>query len=145
MSTDVTTIGKDAAADEAWEMMKLERFHHLVVADDRSRIIGIISELDLGGTRGAALRKGRTVGELMTRQPVTAAPEMTVRDAANILRGRSIGCLPVVYRGKVVGIITVTDMLELIGRGGLAAPGSTGKTRWKPVRRMAREPHLQRG
>jgi acetoin utilization protein AcuB len=42
---------------------------------------------------------------------------MTVRQAANLLRGRTIGCLPVVEDGAILGIVTTIDLLELIGRG----------------------------
>jgi CBS domain-containing protein len=42
---------------------------------------------------------------------------MTIRQAANLLRGRMIGCLPVLEGGKLIGILTATDMLEQIGRG----------------------------
>ena len=145
MSTGVKTIVRSASADEAWTTMKDARVHHLVVVDDRGKVTGVVSERDLGGSRGGAVRKQACVGDLMTEQPLTAAADLTVRDAANLLRGRSIGCLPVVERGKPVGIITVTDMLELVGRGGLAAPGSTGKTRWKPVHRIARNPRVVTG
>jgi len=53
---------------------------------------------------------------------------MTLRQAANLLRGRTIGCLPVVEGGELVGILTTTDLLELIGRGA-EKPVAKGK-RW---------------
>ncbi|MGB2714219.1 MAG: CBS domain-containing protein [Vicinamibacterales bacterium] len=116
MGTAVETIGLEAAAESAWQRMRLGRFHHLVVLDGHS-VAGIISDRDLGGTRGARVREGRRVADLMTGNVVTATPTTTVREAANLLRGRSIGCLPVLDRGSLRGIITVTDLLELIGRG----------------------------
>ena len=64
----------------------------------------------------------------MTSPAVTASPRMTLRQAANLLRGRTIGCLPVVEGGKLVGILTTTDLLELIGRG-IERPTAKGK-RW---------------
>jgi len=42
---------------------------------------------------------------------------MPIRKAANLMRGRSIGCLVVVDGARIVGIVTVSDLLELIGRG----------------------------
>ena len=48
---------------------------------------------------------------------VTILANMRDRQAANLLRGRTIGCLPIVEDGKAVGIVTTTDLLELIGRG----------------------------
>ncbi len=142
MSTEVNTVLRTAMAEEAYELMARDRIHHLVVVDEREHVCGVLSERDLGGRNGGLVRQSRTVGDLMTADPITAEPEMTLRDAANILRGRSIGCLPVVHRGKLAGIITVSDMLELVGRGGLAAPGSTGLTHWKPIHRIARNPRM---
>ena len=116
METAVDTIGLEAPAESAWERMRLERIHHLVVMNGRA-VAGIISDRDLGGARGRRLREGRLVGDLMTANVVTAAPTTTVREAANLMRGRSIGCLPVLDQGSLRGIITVTDLLSLIGRG----------------------------
>ena len=116
MTTAVDTIGLDVPAEFAWERMRLRGIHHLVVMDGRA-IAGVISDRDLGGRRGSSVRHGVRVGELMTPNVVAATPGTTVRKAANLMRGRSIGCLPVVEKGSLRGIITVTDLLELIGRG----------------------------
>ena len=53
----------------------------------------------------------------MTAPVVTVTPTTTVRRAANLMRGRSIGCLVVTDRGRIAGIVTVADLLELLGRG----------------------------
>lgn len=74
----------------------------------------------------------------MVREVATASPETTIRQAANMLRGRTIGCLPVVEDSKLVGIVTVTDLLDLVGE--VIRKASTD-ARWKPVRRMGRWPH----
>ena len=116
MERTVDTIGVEAPAESAWERMRLGRIHHLVVMNGRA-VAGVISHRDLGGARGTRLREGRLVGELMTANVVTAEPATTVREAANLMRGRSIGCLPVLDKGSLRGIITVTDLLSLIGRG----------------------------
>jgi acetoin utilization protein AcuB len=116
MSTEVETIRPEKSADEAWALMDTQEIHHLVVLDD-FEVVGVISARDLGGRNGAAQRKGRTVADLMHAKPVTAAPTDTIRQAANKLRGHGIGCLPVVDGRKVKGILTITDCLELIGRG----------------------------
>jgi CBS domain-containing protein len=66
---------------------------------------------------GVALRKGRTVADLMTPHVVTAASTTSVRQAANLMRGRSIGCLVIAEGRRVPGIIAVADLLALLGRG----------------------------
>jgi CBS domain-containing protein len=53
----------------------------------------------------------------MTTQIASAKPGTTLRQAANLMRGRLIGSLPVVSDGRVVGIVTATDVLEELGRG----------------------------
>ena len=116
MSTKIKTIKPGASADAAWERMKNGEIHHLVVVDN-AKVVGIISERDLGGARGAVLRRGKTVDDLMSGQVLSAKPTDTLRQAANKLRGYGIGCLPILQDGKLKGILTVTDLLELIGRG----------------------------
>ena len=116
MSAEVRTISSAASADVALETMARHGIHHLVVLEP-NKVIGVLSHRDLGASLGPGSRRGLTVGDLMARPGVTARPDTSVKDAANLLRGRGIGCLPVVERGKLVGIVTTTDLLELIGRG----------------------------
>jgi CBS domain-containing protein len=53
----------------------------------------------------------------MSRKVITAAPETTVREAANLMRGHRVNCLPVVSGRRLRGVVTTLDLLELIGRG----------------------------
>ena len=115
MTRRVSTVPAAATAEEASELMRMKRIHHLVVTEGRE-IVGVISDRDMGGRQGVAVRNKRLVSELMTARVVTIEPETPVRKAANLLRGRSIGCLVVTARGRIVGIITTADLLELIGR-----------------------------
>lgn len=128
MSTDVETVKPDESAEVAWNRMRVRRVHHLVVLD-RKRVVGIISDRDLGGSKGAQLRKGHTVEELMTPNAAIAKPTTTLRQAANLMRGRSIGCLPVLKGDKLVGMVTVTDLLETMGRGRLRPPPAKSRMR----------------
>jgi CBS domain-containing protein len=117
MTEGVKTIAPTARADDAWNTMRLNRIHHLVVCEGR-RVLGVLSERDAGGRRGAAVRMNTMVADLMTAPAVTCEPTTTVRQAANMMRGRSIGCLVVVDGGRPVGIVTVSDLLGLLGHGG---------------------------
>jgi acetoin utilization protein AcuB len=135
MSTAERTVAPGTPADDAWELMRVARLRHLVVMEGR-RVLGILSQRDLGGTRGASVRRGKTAAELMTEAVVTATPHTTVREAANLLRGHVIGCLPVVDAGRLVGIVTTTDLLDLIGRGAERSVGES--TRWTMARRGSR-------
>ena len=118
MSTKIKTIASTANVGEARNAMRTQGVHHLLVQDGR-QIVGVVSDRDLGGRVGARNGTGdaRPVAEVMTSNVATAEPETSIRQAANLLRGRSIGCLPVVEDGRAVGIVTITDLLELVGRG----------------------------
>jgi acetoin utilization protein AcuB len=117
MTRGVLTVSPETPADTAWERMRLNRVHHLVVTRG-SEIVGLISDRDAGGRRGAAVRQGRFVAELMTEKPVTVAPDTPIRKAANLMRGRSVGSLVVTdSRGRLAGIVTVADLLDALGRG----------------------------
>ena len=128
MSNSVQTIGPESPAEAAWERMRTRGIHHLVVTKD-SRILGLLSDRDVGGARGVTLRKGRSVADLMTAAPLTVKPDTPVRKAANLMRGRSIGSLIVTdAKGRLTGIVTVADLLELLGRG-ISRP-VVASTRW---------------
>ncbi|HEU4624336.1 MAG TPA: CBS domain-containing protein [Steroidobacteraceae bacterium] len=116
MSRRVETIDSRESASAALSQMRRHRIRHLVVTAN-GELAGIISERDLGGRLGADARKGRTVADLMTPRVVSANPGMTLREAANLMRGRMIGSLPVLEDGKLVGIVTATDVLDELGRG----------------------------
>jgi CBS domain-containing protein len=138
MSTNVKTVGAAVPADDAWRQMRAERIHHLVVLDGKA-IAGVISDRDAGGPKGPQVRRGRTVGELMTPNAVTVEPDTPVKRVANVLRGRSIGCVVVTKKGRVAGIVTTSDLLALLGRG---------VVRPSPIARRAdltyRAPHRKR-
>jgi CBS domain-containing protein len=116
MTRDIRTITPNASATEARSAMRTAGVRHLVVVD-KGDLVGIVSDRDLGGRQAANGRAGLTVAELMTSTVVTAKPETTIRQAANLLRGHVIGCLVIVEDDKPRGIVTTTDLLELLGRG----------------------------
>lgn len=138
MTPAVQTVSPLTAAEDAWNLMRLKRVHHLVVMEG-SRVAGVLSDRDAGGRRGAPVRKDRTVADLMTDRVVTVTPTTPVRKAANLMRGRSIGCLVVTSGARVAGIVTTADLLELLGRG-IDHP-TAATTRWTLKHRA---PHRKR-
>ena len=114
MKPRVETVSVGESAELARQRMRQKRIRHLVVTSGRD-VVGVVSDRDL--EEAGSLRRVQTVGEVMTSPVVTARPETTLRQAANLLRGRAIGCLPVLEDGRLVGIVTTTDLLELVGKG----------------------------
>lgn len=120
MNTNVHVVPATESASRAWELLRLRRIHHLVVTRG-GKVAGILSDRDLGGPRGTAVREKKIVAHLMTPFVLSAKPATTVRQAANMLWGYGVGCLPVMEGGKLLGIVTIADLLDLVGRGGGAA------------------------
>jgi len=117
MRHPVKTVGRGATLEAARELMRLEGVRHLVVVEGKA-VVGILSVGDVGGPRMTAGVSEGIVEQVMAVSPVTATPHTTVREAANLLRGKRIGCLPILDdAGRLAGIVTETDLLELIGRG----------------------------
>ena len=116
MTTGVEIIGAEQNAETAWQFMKEKGVRHLLVWDGFERV-GMLSSRDLAGRNGAGVRRGRTVAELMTPEVLSVLPTTTVRQAANVMRGRSIGSLVVGSQRHAVGIVTISDLLDLLGRG----------------------------
>jgi CBS domain-containing protein len=106
----VTAAPDEAAADACRRMRSCDVNYLLVVKD--GRLLGVLSRDDLGGPAGCTHRRmGRRVGELMRASIVTATPETSVQRASALMRRHRIGCLPVVARGRLVGIVTVAHLL----------------------------------
>lgn len=116
MNQDVHTITAQEPVINAESKMRLENIRHLVVMSGKD-IVGVLSERNIHGLKPAE-KERYSVRDVMEDKIVTARPETTIREAANLMRGRTIGSLPVVdQRGKLVGIITTTDLLNLLGQG----------------------------
>lgn len=116
MTAGVLTVSPNTSAAGAARLMRSRRIHHLLVKDGAGRA-GIVSDRDLGGRLSATATRDRTVAALMTPKVVTVDTNATIRQIANVMRGRSIGCVVVTERNRTVGLITISDLLELIGRG----------------------------
>ncbi len=117
MNETVHTIAPGADAEGAWQTMRTRGVRHLVVVDG-SKVVGVLSDSDAGGPAGAKVRAGATVAQLMDPHVHTLTRHDTVRRAANLMQQHLCGCLPVVERGRLVGVVTVVDILNVIAGGG---------------------------
>ncbi len=86
----------------------------ILVEDALGQVLGIVSERDIVralAVHGAATL-GMTAGQLMTARPVTAAPSISVSAAMQIMTDGRFRHLPVVDRGKVIGIVSIGDVVK---------------------------------
>jgi acetoin utilization protein AcuB len=114
MTTTPVTIAGNLTVTQALEVIERRNVHHLPVLNDRGALVGIITERDLLRAKGNEL-----VDNLMERRVITVTEYTPLENAARIMADHKIGSLPVMRDGKLVGIITQTDLfkvfLELLG------------------------------
>jgi CBS domain-containing membrane protein len=125
MSSEVATVRRNDKLVIADDLMNLGRIRHTPVLDDDSdEVVGILSQRDLfRGALARAIGYGShaqqkllnqlAVKDVMTTDPVTTAPDVPLADAARLMLERKIGCLPVVERGRLIGILTESDFVRL--------------------------------
>jgi acetoin utilization protein AcuB len=131
MTREVVTTTPDATAAEVLALCRERRIRHVPVME-AGRLVGMVSDRDLRsatpalGDPARAEALGRiTVEKVMGRDVITTATNDPIEAAANEMRERSIGCLPVVEDGELIGIITTSDVMEaLVYLVGAHEPGS---------------------
>lgn len=115
MSRRVTTVGPNLRARIAMQVMLSAGVHHLPVVDD-GQLTGILSDRDFLTWRDDVRLAEIAVGEIMTTEPETAAPDDDIREAAGRMAALRIDCLPVLEHGRLVGILTTSDIVAERGR-----------------------------
>ena len=132
MTTEVVAVRRDTTFKEMAATLRRYRVSALPVVDDAGRVLGVVSEADLLAKEALAdpglvaelvhrkdVRKaeGLTAGDLMTRPPVTAAPDDPVEQAARMMHFMRVKRLPVVNSGgQLVGIVSRADVLAVFDR-----------------------------
>ena len=123
MTKEPITIEPDELLIRASHKMRSGGFRRLPVVSD-GKLVGIISERDLREHRGHL--EHTKVNGVMTEKPVTVSPGVTVEEAARIMVEQQIGGLPVVEGGHLVGVISVTDVMNaFLDMMGASKGGST--------------------
>jgi acetoin utilization protein AcuB len=114
MTRNPVTVTDQTTVEQALEIIQERELRHLPVIDDKDGLVGIVSEKDLLRARGDA-----PIAGVMTTDVITVTEYTALEDAARIMADHKISSLPVMRNGRLVGIITETDLfkvfLELLG------------------------------
>ncbi len=109
MTQDPITIGQHDTLSNAKRLMDEGRFRRLPVMDN-GQLVGIVTERDLREYTGY-LESTRVTAAMRTPL-ITITPQNKVEDAALLMLKHKIGGLPIVAEGKLVGIVTTSDLLK---------------------------------
>ena len=117
----------------ARDLMVWAGFRHLLVVDEDDALVGVLSEVDVARHQakiGESIASStvETVERAMTRNVHTAGPDDSIAEAAARLIDERIGCLPITRMGKVLGIVTTTDILRASVHAAMAPLRKEGPT-----------------
>ena len=116
MTTDVFTLHPEDLVDLAANLMEWEHIRHVPVEDDRGHLVGIVSHRALLRLVARGRKESEApvaVREIMRADPVTASPDTSSLDAIDLMREHRVACLPVTDGGKLVGLVTEHDFIEV--------------------------------
>jgi acetoin utilization protein AcuB len=128
MSRTPITASSDTSVLDARALMAKERIRHLPVTDSNGELLGIVTDRDIRLTLPSPattlsvwemnhLLAKLAVGDVMTKSPITVDPDRDAREAAWLMLEHKIGALPVLKDGRLVGILTETDLLRAFAAG----------------------------
>jgi CBS domain-containing protein len=109
MTAKVLTIQTRDSIARARTRMRDAGVHQLVVTGPRGRVIGVIGAADIRETPDRGM-----VSDFMSRHLFIVRPDTSLGAAAALMRAHAIGSLPVLRGKRLVGIVTVSDMLDLV-------------------------------
>lgn len=110
------TIGADIPLKTAQAMMSKYRFRHLPV-QRAGKLVGVISDRDLKLALSFGDLASHKVSEIMTDDPYAVEPETSLSEVVSRMAEEKYGCAIITQKsGKVIGIFTATDGLELFGK-----------------------------
>lgn len=127
MATEVQPLDRNDTLLVAQDLMTMKRIRHLPVLEG-GKVVGVVSQRDLfraglastmgfGKKAQEAYLKSVFVKEAMTGEVFTIGPDADVREAARVMFERKIGCLPVVEDGKLVGLVSESDLVRIVADG----------------------------
>jgi CBS domain-containing membrane protein len=126
MSTNVVTLEEEETLDLAEKAMKFGRLRHLPVVKN-GELVGLVTQRDLLRIQVSSLaevtdREQQDIlsriraRDVMQREVFTVEPGTPLVEAAHVIKENKIGCLPVLEDGKLVGIVTESDFIDLVIR-----------------------------
>ena len=119
MSTDLKTVAPKDSLATVRKLMHQNRIHHVPVVNEDETLVGLVSLTDVLAATDSILRDDDSrlhateikVEDIMVRNLATIDEHASLRQAALFLEKHQIGCLPVVTKGDLRGIVTDTDFV----------------------------------
>ena len=109
MTIDIVTTTPDSGIESIAEELRTRGFGGLPVVDENGFLIGMVSEYDI------ISKRGKTVREIMSRGVISVGDEASAEQVTTLMGLHGIRRVPIVREGKLVGLVTRSDLLRLYG------------------------------
>lgn len=106
------TVTVQSTVQQAIELMKINSIRHLPVVDGHNQLQGLLTLADLKQALIPSMLGDLTLADMMIKKPMTVGPDDDIEIAAQIIYKHKISGLPVTRKGKLVGILTESDILR---------------------------------
>ncbi len=130
MARDVQFATPDTTLEQAWKQLASHHLKNLPVIDQAGKLVGIVSLSDLVGPAMAQARfnwrglfgrrQSVRLASIMSEPVITVASDRQAVELIPLLCDRGLHCLPVLENGKVVGVVTQTDLIAALSQHLLA-------------------------
>ncbi|KGR77676.1 acetoin utilization AcuB family protein [Ureibacillus sinduriensis] len=118
MNRDIHTLGPSNTVKDAIKIMREKKIRHIPIVDEEEKIVGIITAHDLKNILPSTIKDDlnlttyeTTLENIMVKNPLIGHPLDFIEEVALTLYESKISCLPIVSGGRLVGIVTTTDLL----------------------------------
>ncbi len=112
MSTRLLTVAENDLAHLATQIMKWKNIHHMPVENGKGKLSGLLTWRHVENSKLLEDSKLTTVNDIMVKEVFTISSTTPVKEAIAIMKKNAIGCLPVLQKNELVGIITIKDVIE---------------------------------
>jgi CBS domain-containing protein len=112
----IWTIRLEETAYDALQLMADNDIGALMVVDEENELVGVFSERDYARKvilKGKSSRS-TSVGELMTQAVYYVGLQQTIDECMALMSGKHIRHLPVIEQGKLIGVVTIGDVVKMI-------------------------------
>lgn len=136
MQTKVIAIRSDATLAEAIDSLADAHVSGLPVVDGHGRLVGVVTSTDVIEAEAEHKSGGvmkTLVSEIMTRTPFTVAPDLSLGEAAQQMLYAEVRRLFVKDKGKLVGVISQTDIVRAVATGHLPNPAPDTAAPFRPA------------
>ncbi len=106
------TVAVQTTVQQAIELMKINSIRHLPVVDGHNQLQGLLTLADLKQALIPSMLGDLTLADMMIKKPLTVGPDDDIEIAAQLIYKHKISGLPVTCNGKLVGILTESDILR---------------------------------